>query len=49
MRINMEDAGVNAPLVFGLSAMDTALDRMEMLAGTLVERSSKATAAVRLL
>jgi site-specific recombinase len=49
VRINMEDAGVNAPLVFDLSAMDTALDRMEMLAASLVERGNKATAAVRLL
>ena len=49
VRINMEDAGVNAPLVFDLSAMDTALDRMEMLSATLVERGSKVTAAVRLL
>ena len=49
VRINMEDAGVNAPLVFDLSAMDTALDRMEMLAATLVERGGKVTAAVRLL
>jgi site-specific recombinase len=49
VRIHMEDAGVNAPLVFDLSAMDTALDRMEMLAGTLVESSGKVLAAVRLL
>ena len=49
VRINMEDAGVNAPLVFDLSAMDAALDRMEMLAATLVERSGKVSAAVRLL
>ena len=49
VRIHMEDAGVNAPLVFDLSAMDTALDRMEMLAATLVESSGKVLAAVRLL
>jgi site-specific recombinase len=49
VRIHMEDAGVNAPLVFDLSAMDTALDRMEMLAATLVESSGKGLAAVRLL
>jgi site-specific recombinase len=49
VRIHMEDAGVNAPLVFDLSAMDTALDRMEMLAGTLVESSGKVLAAVRSL
>ena len=49
VRIHMEDAGVNAPLVFDLSAMDTALDRMEMLAATLVESSGKVLAAVRSL
>ncbi len=49
VRIHMEDAGVNAPLVFDLSAMDTALDRMEMLAATLVESTGKVMAAVRLL
>ena len=47
VRIHMEDAGVNAPLVFDLSAMDTALDRMEMVAATLVESSGKVLAAVR--
>ncbi len=49
VRIHMEDAGVNAPLVFDLSAMDTALDRMEMLAATLVASSGKVLAAVRSL
>ena len=45
----MEDAGVNAPLVFDLSAMDAALDRMEMLAATLVERRSEVPAVARRL
>jgi site-specific recombinase len=49
VRINMEDAGVNAPLVFDLGAMDAALDRMEMLAATLVEHPSEGSSAVRLL
>jgi site-specific recombinase len=49
VRINMEDAGVNSPLVFDLGAMDAALDRMEMLAATLVERTTRLSAAVRLL
>jgi site-specific recombinase len=49
VRINMEDTGVNSPLVFDLGAMDAALDRMEMLTASLVERSSKVSAAVRLL
>ena len=41
VRINMEDAGVNSPLVFDLGAMDAALDRMELLAATLVERTQQ--------
>jgi site-specific recombinase len=49
VRIRMEDAGVNAPLVFDLSAMDAALDRMEMLAAILVERRSEVSSAVRRL
>jgi site-specific recombinase len=49
VRINMEDAGVNSPLVFDLSAMDAALDRMELLAATLVERTGRLSAAVRQL
>jgi site-specific recombinase len=49
VRINMEEAGVNSPLVFDLGAMDAALDRMEMLAGTLVERANRLSAAARLL
>src|SRR6202167_5745714 len=49
VRINMEDAGVNSPLVFDLGAMDAALDRMEMLAATLGGRTGKVSVAVRLL
>jgi site-specific recombinase len=49
VRIHMEDAGVNSPLVFDLGAMDAALDRMEMLAAALVERTGRLSAAVRLL
>jgi site-specific recombinase len=49
VRINMEDAGVNSPLVFDLGAMDAALDRMEMLAATLVERTTRLSVAARLL
>ncbi|HET6219407.1 MAG TPA: hypothetical protein VFE27_20460 [Acidobacteriaceae bacterium] len=49
VRIRMEDAGVNAPLVFDLSAMDAALDRMEMLAATLADRRNEVTPAVRRL
>src|SRR6202522_4594028 len=49
VRIHMEDAGANSPLVFDLGAMDAALDRMELLAGTLEEDAAKTPAAVRQL
>lgn len=49
VRINMEDAGVSTALVFDLSAMDTALDRMEMLTATLAEHTQKPSVAARLL
>ncbi|QNI32022.1 hypothetical protein H7849_23915 [Alloacidobacterium dinghuense] len=49
VRINMEDAGVSTALVFDLSAMDATLDRMEMLAATLVEHTRKPSVAARLL
>ncbi len=37
VRLNMEDSGVNTPLVFDLSAIDASLDRMEMLAQIMAE------------
>ncbi len=49
VRLNMEEAGVNTPLVFDLSAMDAALDRMEMLAAALLDHGHKLSAAVRRL
>jgi site-specific recombinase len=49
VRIHMEDAGVSTALVFDLSTMDAALDRMEMLAATLVEHTSKPSLAARQL
>jgi site-specific recombinase len=49
VRIHMEDAGANTPLVFDLGAMDALLDRMEMLAATLVERPGKLSAAAHRL
>ena len=48
LRINMKMPST-IPLVFDLGAMDAALDRMEMLAATLVERTSRLADAVRLL
>jgi site-specific recombinase len=49
VRLHMEDAGANSPLVFDLGAMDAALDRMELLAGTLEEDAAKTPSAVRQL
>jgi site-specific recombinase len=37
VRIHMEETGANSPLVFDLGAMDRALDRMELLASTLIK------------
>ena len=47
VRISMENTGANSPLVFDLGAMDAALDRMELLAASLVERGSQGSAALR--
>jgi site-specific recombinase len=49
VRIHMEDTGANSPLVFDLGAMDAALDRMELLAATLVEHDREDSTAVRRL
>ena len=49
VRIHMEDAGANSPLVFDLGAIDKALDRMELLAATLGENPETNCAAVRRL
>jgi len=49
VRIHMEDAGVSTGLVFDLSVMDAALDRMELLAALLARSTDKAKAARHLL
>jgi site-specific recombinase len=49
IRLHMEEAGVSTAMVFDLSSMDAALDRMEMLAATLVESAGKPTVAARQL
>lgn len=49
VRIHMEDAGVSTGLVFDLSVMDTALDRMELLAALLARSTEKVKAARQLL
>ncbi len=49
VRLNMEEAGVSTALVFDLSAIDASLDRMEMIAATMVEHTQKPSAAARLL
>jgi site-specific recombinase len=49
VRIHMEDAGVSTGLVFDLSVMDAALDRMELLAAVLARPSHRLETARRLL
>jgi site-specific recombinase len=49
VRLRMEDAGVSTALVFDLGAMDASLDRMEMIAATLVEHTRKPSVTARLL
>jgi len=49
VRIHMEDAGVSTGLVFDLSVMDAALDRMELLATLLSRSTDKPQATRRLL
>jgi len=49
VRIHMEDAGVSTGLVFDLSVMDAALDRMELLAALLARSTDKVKAARQLL
>jgi site-specific recombinase len=49
IRLHMEEAGVSTAMVFDLSSMDAALDRMEMLAATLVECAGKRSVAARQL
>src|SRR5215469_8195840 len=49
VRLHMEDAGVSTALVFDLCAMDDALNRMELLAETMVLHLRKPLAAARML
>jgi site-specific recombinase len=49
VRLHMEDAGVSTGLVFDLSVMDAALDRMELLATALASYNGKAPVAARRL
>jgi site-specific recombinase len=49
VRLHMEDSGVSTAMVFDLSSMDAALDRMELLAATLVDSPERSPAAVRRL
>lgn len=49
VRLHMEDAGVSTGLVFDLSVMDAALDRMELLAAVLSRSADKVKAARLLL
>jgi site-specific recombinase len=45
VRLHMEDAGVSTRLMFDVTSMEAALDRMEMLAATLVEHTDHGHAA----
>jgi site-specific recombinase len=45
VRLHMEDAGVSTGLMFDVTSMESALDRMEMLAATLVEHADSRHAA----
>jgi len=49
VRLHMEDEGVSTALVFDLSTMDAALNRMELLAATLVDATNKPSVAARQL
>ena len=49
VRLHMEDAGVSTGLVFDLSVMDAALDRMELLAALLTRATEKLAATRQLL
>src|SRR5271165_411998 len=50
VRLHMEDAGVRTALVYDLSTMDAALDRMELLAAALVDSTGdKPSVAARQL
>src|SRR5271170_4633484 len=49
VRLHMEDEGVSTALVFDLSTMDAALNRMELLAATLVDSTDKPSVAARQL
>jgi site-specific recombinase len=49
VRIHMEDAGVSTGLVFDLSVMDAALDRMELLAAVLARPGHAPETTRRLL
>jgi site-specific recombinase len=43
VRLHMEEAGVSTVLVFDITSMEATLDRMELLAATLVERTRTAS------
>lgn len=49
VRLHMEDAGVSTTLVFDITSMEASLNRMELLAATLVEPKAEASTAERAL
>lgn len=49
VQLHMEDAGVSTALVFDLTSMDAALDRMQLLAPTLASSSQRTARPARQL
>lgn len=49
VQLHMEDAGVSTALVFDLTSMDAALDRMQLLAATLASNSRQMVRPARQL
>ncbi len=49
VQIHMEQAGVSTALMFDITSMEATLDRMEMLAATLVEHTEKPSFVARQL
>jgi len=49
VRLHMEDAGVSTGLMFDITGMEAALDRMELLAATLVEHAPEVSVPARAL
>ncbi|WP_446745277.1 hypothetical protein [Silvibacterium acidisoli] len=49
VHLQMEDSGVSTALMFDITSMETALDRMELIGATLVDHTEKPSFAARQL